>query len=163
MSTPEVKSAAPAKPAEKLSLSAEDLQKIIQDTALSVAMAVKNAGPQQVTPAPSDGRRGLDYGPVCTICRQPEKGCHKEHVDMVVFPTRYPEFGDFFRGVILNGVVYLSSDENQAIPVPKDAATWIAGTIRNFEQNERETQHGRSKTHHSGHVARPKSAEVGWR
>ena len=80
-----------------------------------------------------------------------------------MYPTNYPEFGDFFQGVFVNGVRYLSNNGDHFIPVPKKAVTMFQGIIRTYEQNERESRVGRSKQHNSGHITNPQPAQAGWR
>lgn len=104
----------------------------------------------------------------CHVCGQALKtGCMGEHEMAVVFPKRYPEHGDFFQGVILNGVKYLSNDDQHKIPVPKNAVATIEGFVQAFENNEQETRVGRKAERYSGRVT-PNGAQFvpqakGWR
>jgi hypothetical protein len=86
---------------------------------------------------------------------------------MVVFPRRYPEHGQFFQGVYLNGVKYLSNDEGHEITVPEIAAGSIAQLVQNFENNEQETRIGRRAERFSGTLSPAGSAvtpqNIGWR
>ena len=156
--------AAPAK-TENLSITRSDLNDIIKSVAnemLAVSVATANAmRPQAAEPVMQDPTRGM--GPLCSTCGQPIKACDEKHVEMAVYPCSYPEFGDFFQGVIVNGVKYLSNNESHLIPVPAKAAVQFQEIIRRYEANERESRIGRSKQHNSGHIANPSMAQSAWR
>ena len=146
-----------------------DIAKLVADITKSImneslpAMAAAMAGNKPASQPVMDTGRGRTYGPVCTTCGQYVTGCNNEHENMAVYTVNYPEFGEFFQGVRLNGVNYLSNNENHPIPVPKAAATYITQIIKQFEHNERECRIGRQKTHNSGHIANPQAASAAWR
>lgn len=109
------------------------------------------------TKAPEAPRPQLHAAPpirqTCHMCRQDAvTGCGGKHTEMVVYPTRYPEHGRFFRGVILNGVTYLSNNEGHKIVVPEPAANTIAQIVANYEDNEQATRIGRRAERHSGSI-----------
>jgi hypothetical protein len=134
----------------------------VAEEMLAVSVATAQAmQPTQVVQAPP--QRGIVTGPICGTCGQAEKACGREHKDIAVYPTSYPEFGEWFQGVFINGVKYLSNNESHLIPVPKVAVTTFYELIRRFEQNERESRVGRSKTHQSGHISNPTPAQAAWR
>lgn len=90
----------------------------------------------------------------CTECGQIlETGCKGKHVQMVVFPQRYPEHAEFFQGVFLNGRRYLSNDENHKVVVPEECVALFNQIIQTFEQNEQDQRVGRSHQHRSGTVS----------
>lgn len=151
---------------DKKDLKAESIEDLVSRITKSIfnegmpALAVALKGTQPQAP---QGTPRRDPGALCPTCGQGENACKKEHVKLVVYPSRYPEFGEFFQGVIINGVRYLSNNQDHEIEVPACAATEMSNIIRTFETNERETRVGRSKTHHSGSVHTPTPAQVGWR
>jgi len=100
----------------------------------------------------------------CFDCGQVKTACGGEHMKMVVYP-RNEEYGPWFPGIRLNGVVYLSNNATHEITVPKvndfgyQLATW--------EKNERELKTGRKGHHNSGSVGPGhhnfSPANQGWR
>ena len=144
----------------------EKQQKLISDTVKTVmeaALPMVAAAYASGQPKPQASTRGKDYGPRCGICGQYVSGCNNEHEEVIVYPERYPEFGKYFRGYGLNGVWYLSNNENHKIPVPKASVVHVQQSIAAFEKNERETMIGRDTHHNSGSVHQPIQAQVGWR
>lgn len=103
--------------------------------------------------------------PKCTDCRQVRDngaggGCQGRHIEMVVFPQRYPQHADYFPGAIINGIRYLSNDSGHRILVPADAEATILGLVGGFEQNEQDMAVGRKREHHSGRVSPNGSSTV---
>lgn len=168
---------------------AAEFQSAIQATAKAVAeelapvmMAVaKGQQPQAQGPAP---RRAT--GPTCSVCGQFQIACggvpriegeitkakekaanEANHELMVVYPTKYPEFGAWFQGRKINGVTYLSNNQGHKVWVPKDAVGDIQRAIESYEDNERETRMGRVREHNSGSINSPNkvadSGVGGWR
>lgn len=132
--------------------------------AVAAAVAATSGGQRQAAPhveaAPSKEK--------CHDCGQVRAtGCKGEHVEMVVFPTRYPHHADYFRGVQLNGVTYLSNDAGHKVLVPANAESTIAGIVATFEQNEQDQAMGRKAERHSGTVSphgnRVNPATAAWR
>jgi hypothetical protein len=151
---------APAAKTPEASVPLSEISKIIQDTTVAV-MAAMNANNQANAPKlpPAQTR---NFGDLCPYCRQYTSACggkEEDHVEMVVYPTKYPEFGEFFPGYIVNGVKYLSNDESHAIVVPKVMVTTAENAIREYEENERVTRVGRRKDHNSGHIANARRIE----
>lgn len=139
-----------------------DITKSVMDQALP-AVASAFAANQPKPQAYVDPRGAPNHGEVCGVCRQYVKACEGKHVDLCVYPSRYPEFGEFFQGCRINGVTYLSNDESHTVPVPANAAPYIQQMIEAFANNERETRIGRKKIHNSGNLHAPNPAQVGWR
>ncbi len=95
----------------------------------------------------------------CGICKQSGPPsvtnplgfpCRGEHVKMVVYPTKYPEFGKWFQGCIINGIRYLSSNRRERIDIPKECEGQIMKQVADYEENERVTAMGRTAEHNSG-------------
>jgi hypothetical protein len=106
---------------------------------------------------------------VCSVCLQPLTACENKHVQLTVYPSRYPEFAKGFPGVTINGVTYLSA-QNRTVPVPECAAPYIAQMVTAYETNMRESISGRTAEHNSGNLSgggigetKTNSANVGWR
>lgn len=117
--------------------------------AIAAAIHSVNAGqPRAAAPPPARQVRQ-----VCSDCKQDKiTGCGGKHAYIVVYPTRYEEAQEFFPGVFLNGVKYLSNNMEHEVCVPESAAGDILNTVQRFEQNEHEQRVGRSKKHHSGAI-----------
>lgn len=132
------------------------------------------------------GKQPYNPGPICPTCKQLQKACggvpkiegtatqlkkdaanNVNHVKMVVYPQRYPEFAEWFRGRGLNGVWYLSNGPGHQVWVPRSAAGDIQHAIETFETNERETRMGRTRQHNSGNLNSPNKVgdlgTEGWR
>lgn len=124
----------------------------------AVAAAV-SATTKQAAPAPAPTRAGPVPQQKCHDCGQVRSGCEGKHVLLAVYPQRYPQHADYFPGVILNGVKYLSNNGSHKILVPANAESTILGVVAGFEQNEHEMANGRKAERHSGHVS-PHGASV---
>lgn len=143
----------------------EILRKVAMEIVpLAVAAAINARGdsqPQRIVEARPRAKAD------CPDCGQDLRGCEGKHTLMVVYPQRYTEHGAFFPGYILNGVRYLSNDENHQVLVPANCQSEINGAVQRFEQNEQEMIVGRKKTHHSGSIspmgARTNPADAAWR
>lgn len=144
-------------------LTREEVQKLVQEAAAtSAAEAVKALMPAVASIALQKGQaqvvtdpRNMPRPPIqrCDKCGQNVKACKDDgHVQMVVYPTKYPEFGDWFMGVFINGVRYLSNNAAHAVTVPRVAKSDILGMIRTWETNERELKLGRKRKRVSGNV-----------
>lgn len=117
-------------------------------SAIAAAITANNASrPAQAAPPkpPPIGR--------CHECGQLVSACDKKHVQMVVYPLKYPQYADYFPGVFVNGVRYLSNDDGHPITVPAVAQAEIAGHVAGFERNEHEMANGRVAERHSGVVS----------
>lgn len=79
----------------------------------------------------------------CTECGQLTRACKGEHVKMVVYP-KDNSLEDWFMGVYVNGVRYISNHSSDEILVPKNND--IASLISQWEQNETESRNGRRKS-----------------
>lgn len=107
----------------------------------------------------------------CRECKQAGPGkapCNGEHIKMVVYPQRYPEFGKWFQGSIINGIRYLSNNRREQILVPAACEGQIIKQITDYEENERVTRMGRTAEHDSGSLAeggggRTQPANAAWR
>ncbi len=136
------------------------IQQLVIQTALSVqqSLAAANTGPK---------RTNHNTKEQCIVCRQVKAACKGEHTKMVVYPTKYPEYGTYFTGVKINDVVYYSFNENYKIEVPTACVSTIINVINAFEQNEKTVKMGRNKTHNSGSIGKHgkgfTKAEAAWR
>lgn len=112
----------------------------------------------------------------CNECKQRGPNgipCEGEHTTMVVYPVRYPHFGKFFQGVMINGIRYLSDNRRQRILIPTAMISTITKIITDFEDNEYAQAMGRTAEHDSGSMADPgagvhapkeaNAAQSGWR
>lgn len=130
----------------------EQAIKAVADSIIPAAVAAAVAATQRsniVQAAPS-GRPAPPSNAKCHVCSQSYSGCEGKHVSMVVYPQRYPEHGEYFQGATLNGVRYLSNDEQHEILVPENAVGTISQIVRNFEDNEQDTRIGRKAERRSG-------------
>lgn len=93
----------------------------------------------------------------CGECGQRKSGCRGEHELMSVYPKQFPQYADYFQGVFINGVRYLSNNAEHLIPVPKVAAGDIAHKIQQAENEEMIARTGRVKHHNSGDVSSPRA------
>lgn len=104
---------------------------------------------QQQRPAGAAGPRApLDAGPRCPICGQfvracggpPEEGKKDtNHSKIVVYPqggASNLQIAQWFTGVVLNGVRYLSDRPGHAIHVPKVAEADILATVERWSEEE---------------------------
>lgn len=100
----------------------------------------------------------------CSECGQVKTGCEGKHVKMTVLPASFQEY---FPGVILNGIKYLSNDDGHTVTVPANAESTILGIIAGYERNEQELASGRKAVRHSGVVspggARTMEQHSAWR
>lgn len=99
-----------------------------------------------------------DPGPRCHICGQYAKACggppaegakDTNHAWISVFPrgiAGQAEFADWFTGVIINGVTYLSNGPGHRIPVPKVAEADINATVAKWSEEEVLSRVGRKMT-----------------
>lgn len=87
----------------------------------------------------------------CPECRQPNMACEGKHREAVVYPSD-ADYGHWFQGVILNGVRYLSNGPGHAIIIPE--ALNAEYMHNGWQQNEKELERGRTKTHNSGAIGR---------
>lgn len=92
----------------------------------------------------------------CQVCGQRVSGCLGEHESIVVYPTRFMQYADYFQGVFINGERYLSNNADHRIPVPKNAVGDILHKIRVAEEEEATARNGRVKHHNSGDVSAPR-------
>lgn len=121
----------------------------IQQMVVAATMAAQT---NQHKPAPAILAK--QYASECMDCRQPITACEGVHAKMVVYPTRYPEFWKYFKGVKINGVEYVSHSATEEITVPKCCESTITNAIVQFEDNERTILVGRNKQHNSGALGR---------
>jgi hypothetical protein len=139
----------------------KDQLEYIQQITVATAMAVSGA---QKAASPGPNQRVPEE---CLVCKQQITACKGEHVKMVVFPVKYPEFMPFFPGAKINGVTYLSRNESDEITVPKCTVSTITNIIHAFEQNEKTVMMGRNKTHNSGSIGKKGTgfnpANAAWR
>jgi hypothetical protein len=133
-------------------------ERVLEAIREGMAMGIKMSQPAAyVGPAPVDQS-------TCSKCKQAVRGCHGDHALMVVFPGN-PRHGKAFRGCILNGVTYLSTNGLHKIVVP--AKNDFAYQIQEFEHNEDEMLNGRVVEHGSGSIGTHgtgfQAAQQAWR
>jgi hypothetical protein len=151
----------------KETYSKEEVQKMVQEgaaaaakaavDALMPAMAAVSVQNRQTGQVASPQQGGFPRVPVirCNECGQDKRACKSGHKQMCVYPTRYPEFAEWFMGVYINGVRYLSDRPGHLITVPADAESGILTHIRVWEDNERTTKLGKKRRHNSGDAEQP--------
>lgn len=153
------------KKTEELALQTSAIKEIAKEIGDQM-MAVQLAS-QQMAKGPAPRLSKKNQVGECGTCGQLNSACNNEHALMVVFPTRYPEFGKWFQGRRLNGVRYLSANQTHKIYVPKAAVGDIQKAIEGFEETERINLTGRKAEHDSGEIGPGSSgsreAHVGWR
>jgi len=162
---------------------AEQMSDAIKAVAKSVAeeMAPVMVAVTQRSGGPAPTGKKFGSNDRCFLCRQRKNACggvpaHNaadpkdvlrayaaNHELLVVFPQKYPEFGDFFQGRKINGVRYLSGNSKHRVWVPRAAVGDIMRAVQEYEENERQTRMGRRKEHNSGTSAAPAPATTGWR
>lgn len=136
-------------PVQQSTISMDDvINKLIP--AVVAAQAQANRQPMQVTPALPTARVAPK---MCHECRQQEKACGGKHIQMVVYPTKYPQHADYFMGAIINGVRYLSNDPGHKVTVPEIAEATILGIVAGYEDEEQAKAVGRAKSVNSGRVS----------
>lgn len=128
--------------------------------ALAAVLSAQQPKPAAASRAPVNHEK-------CYECGQYRSACKGEHAEIVVYPLRYEETAEFFPGVYLNGVKYLSNDGGHKVVVPAEAAGGILQTVQHYEQAEHEARVGRVKNHHSGSIgpsgSRFNPASQAWR
>lgn len=141
--------------------------KDVSEQLIPAAIAAVMTAQKGQAPAERPRAHAPMAAPRCHECGQQKTACEGKHVKLVVFPIQYPQHADFFPGVFINGVRYLSNDGGHAITVPEVSANEIAAIVRGFEKNEQEMAVGRKAERHSGVVSPHGSATVpqtvGWR
>lgn len=170
MAPPIVKTAVPAAP-QKDTVSRSELQEAVSEAARAavqammpaVAASIASAQPRQ---APVSIDRAPHSHPRCPACNQYQVACKGKHESLVVYPQN-DQFADWFDGIDINGVRYISPDRNTAIVVPADAAGVILKMVKDYEDNEMQTRMGRKRTRNSGDVTRGNPVTAagvgGWR
>lgn len=137
------------------------VQELLPATA---ALISNNQQPQQaqvLSPAQM-AKRGTEVGlnsAECGTCRQKQTACKGTHRQVVVYPQRYPEFGNDFPGVTINGVKYRSSSPDEFISVPEVAAESILCDVERFVEGERRARHGTDHTKFNNTAAKRQAAE----
>lgn len=142
------------------------IKQIVEQLIPSAIAAAVQATKQSQAPVQA-ARPANVAAPRCGDCGQEKTACGGKHVQMVVFPLRYPQHAEYFMGVQINGVKYLSNDENHKVTVPEEAAGSIKSIVQAFEQNEQDMAVGRKAIRHSGTVspygASTSPAQQAWR
>lgn len=146
-------------------LTRDEVNKMVQDAAAASAKAAVEALMPAIASAVLQGKTPnvVAAGPAqrvpvirCGECGQDKRACAKTgHTKMVVYPSRYPEFAEWFMGVYINGVRYLSDHPSHQIIVPTDAVAGIKTHVQVWEDNERTTKLGKKRKHNSGDVNNP--------
>lgn len=89
---------------------------------------------------------------ICQVCKQAKVGCGGKHVKAIVYPMKYPEYGKWFQGCIINGIRYLSDNRNDYVTIPENCVGPIMKQVADYEENERATRNGRVAEHDSGGI-----------
>lgn len=132
-----------------------DVQIAIRDAVkTAVSETIKEAVPVAVMAAQSSQRQvdtqkeldlqkaRLDSASRCGDCGQMSRACKGEHVQIAVFP-RDDSYAEWFTGLWLNGVRYLSNDSNHLVTVPKENDFEHMLTL--WAKSERELRQGRKR------------------
>lgn len=90
----------------------------------------------------------------CTECRQKRSACGGRHRKLCVLPEDQ-EYAQWFQGLRVNGVLYLSDRPGHQITIPADLNA--EHMIEQFVRNEKELKHGRQRGRFSGAVGNPKA------
>lgn len=144
------KSQPQAKPEPQETLTMKQLvEQVIPAAIAAAAKAGRDSAPQPQVQVP----RHAAAAPRCIVCGQEKTACNDKHVEMVVFPQRYPHHATYFTGVTINGVRYLSNDASHKIVVPESAASGIESLVHTFENNEQDMAVGRVAKRNSGVVS----------
>lgn len=120
--------------------------------------SVDSSNPEAMSTIKVATEQELQYrkSSVCQECGQRTAGCKGEHSFITVFPTKFPQYAEYFQGVFINGVRYLSNNAEHKIPVPKNAAGDILFKIQKAEDEEMIGRTGRVKHNNSGDVSSPR-------
>jgi hypothetical protein len=135
-----------------------------QDETAAIAAAVAQKTLEAVLPSLIAGlKAGQAPAPVqkragpsarrCDVCGFPTKDGKSEcdeHEYVVAYPTKYPEWGDWFTGVIINGVKVLSNHESHQVPVPKGTGDTVRLMVQEWERSERIMRTGRERQNRRG-------------
>ena len=97
----------------------------------------------QIARAQSERALGAEK---CHACGQKLHACKGKHVDMVVFPTRIPELAGAYPGVTINGVTYISANNQHIVTVPEALVDSIKAFTSGWEDGERVARLGVDKT-----------------
>lgn len=148
----EKKPTSPAAPVAHSNTALADAVKYVSEQMLpSIIAASVAAANKGVAPAPRGPAANAPRAK-CHECQQELSGCEGKHTMMVVYPTKYPQHADYFLGVMINGVQYLSNDESHRVLVPANCESTIQGIVATFEQNEQDMLVGRKAIRQSGRV-----------
>lgn len=152
-----------AKPVDPTAAAVKEIAEQLIPAAVAAAVMATQKKPEPERPRLQAPRAA----PRCHECGQQLTACEGKHVEMVVFPMRYPQHADFFPGVFLNGVRYLSNDQGHTVKVPAIAEGTIRAIVQGFETDEQARAVGRKAERHSGvvspHGTAVTPANHGWR
>ncbi len=110
------------------------------------AQVTANNQPKQAQTYVPPSRRGA---PKCEECKQYKEACKDQHAMMCVWPDD-DEAAQWFTGVKLNGVRYMSNGPGHMITVPKKNN--IGYILAKWTENERVQRRGRKVSHNSGQI-----------
>ena len=115
---------------------------------LATAMATKVAGDRQpIALPPLNHDKCGECGQVFNNGRG--GGCMGKHRLAVVYPQN-EDFGEWFQGVKINGVLYRSNHSQHRITVPEDCN--IEHLVQVWEQGEKRFRNPATRNHNSGHI-----------
>jgi hypothetical protein len=130
-----------------------DIASAVSKTTLEAIMpsllAMINKG-QVPAPVGPKRHKSIFSRPKCSVCGwfapEGKQEC-AEHELVVVYPTRNPEYGDWFaaHGIRISGVKFCSEHESHEIPVPKGMKSTLLEAVQNWESAEREMRNGKDK------------------
>lgn len=154
----------PIKPAVEAPVTVKQLVDLLPTLVASAVGAAQRANASALPAIP----QRTNAAPIrCGDCGQQKSACEGKHVQMVVYPTRYPQHARFFPGAILNGIKYLSNDEGHQVTVPAIAEATIANLVSGYEENEQAMAVGRKAERRSGvvspHGTAVSAANQAWR
>lgn len=142
------------KPAEKPVAKVEksEVAKAVQETIselLPALVGALGAANGQTTAAPVQAAAPVKNVSTCPQCRQMVAACKGKHRAVCVLPSD-EDAAQWFQGVKINGVNYLSAYQGHLVTVPAESN--IEYMVQEWQRNERELVRGRKRSRHSGSV-----------
>ncbi len=127
---------------------ASAVSKSTLEAILPSLLAMVNKGQ---APAPAQKKhKSIFSRPKCSVCGwfapEGKQEC-EAHEMAVIYPTRNPEYGDWFaaHGIRISGVKFCSDHESHEIPVPKGMKSTLLEAVQKWEHGEREMRNGKDK------------------
>ena len=147
-----------------ITLTKEELENLITMSAMASAQALGNALKPQAR-SEADIKASIEAKLQCRDCGQSRAACKGKHKQVVIYP-RNEEFGRFFKGIRINGILYRSANGGQPVTVPKNSD--VEHMLAAWERQENILITGRKASHNSGSIGKAGSngfipATGGWR